>query len=329
MKPVAVPGRPPRVGILTPVYNEEESLPFYVKAVRERLFSHRQYDFRILFIEDGSRDRSWDVIEQLCREDPRFAGIRLSRNFGSHLALSAGFDRMEADALAVLACDLQDPPEVILKFLEQWQAGFQIVWGRRRTRQDIFWKVMTSNFFYRLIKRFAMPADSRFTTGSFLLVDRLVARAFRQFQERNRITFALVAWTGFRQAVVEYDRQRRLTGISGWNFGKMIKTMYDAFIGFSFVPVRIMTLCGMLAFLFAVVLAIYLLLTWYFESPAPGWTSQMLAVAFFFGIQFFLMGIAGEYLYRIYMEVTRRPLYFVSDQAGSLPPVDVDGDEGS
>ena len=308
---------PPRIVILTAVYNEEEALPLYEKAISEILLSRSDFDFRVLFIDDGSLDESWKTIREICKRDPRFEGIRFSRNFGSHTALSAGFTEARGDAITILACDLQDPPEVILEFLKKWEAGVQIVWGRRRTRKDEYWRIITSNVFHKLLRRFAMPQGSQFTTGSFFLADRRVAECMRQFQERSRITFALAAWTGFEQASVDYDRKQRVSGVSGWNFSKMLKTMYDAFIGFSFLPVRLITLVGIAAFLLTVALAVYLLYSWLTGNPVLGWTSQMMTMALFFGVQCFLMGIVGEYLYRIYAEVVRRPLYFISEQVKS------------
>lgn len=304
----------PRVVILTAVYNEESALPLYESTVTETLLSRSDYDFRVLFIEDGSRDDSWKIIRDICARDARFQAIRLSRNFGSHTALSAGFVEADGDVMAILACDLQDPPEVIIEFLKKWEEGAQIVWGRRRSRKDKFWRIATSRVFHRLLKRFAMPQGSLFTTGSFFLADQRVAQCMRQFEEKNRITFALAAWTGFEQSVVDYDRKKRMSGVSGWSFSKMVKAMYDAFIGFSLLPVRVITLTGVFAFLLTVVLASYLLYSWLTANPVLGWTSQMMTMALFFGVQCFLMGIVGEYLYRIYGEVVRRPLYFVSER---------------
>ncbi len=307
----------PCVCLLTPVYNEEDNLQRYEEEVKKVLLSSKVYNFKILLIDDGSKDRSWQLIREICSRDSRFTGIRLSRNFGSHIALSAGLDQVEGDAIGILACDLQDPPEVILRFLEKWRAGAKIVWGRRQTRDDGFFRVLASNTFFRLIRRYAMPHGSKFTTGSFLLMDRQVAKCFRSFEESNRITFALVAWTGFDQEVVNYHRNPRIAGISGWSFGRMLKTMYDAFIGFSFMPVKIMTMTGISAFLITFILSMYLLICWFMKQTIPGWTSQMLVLAFFFGVQFLLMGLMGEYLFRIYAEVIRRPLYFVSDKISS------------
>ncbi len=307
----------PGVVILTPVFNEAECLPVYESRVTETLLSRSDLDFRVLFIDDGSSDTSWSVICDICKRNPCFEGIRLSRNYGSHIALSAGFAHARGDAFATLACDLQDPPETVLDFVGKWQDGARIVWGRRRSRKDDTWRVLTSRVFHRLIRRFAMPRGSKFTTGSFLLVDRKVAECYRSFHEQNRITFALVAWTGFEQAVVDYDRKKRVSGASGWTFGKMIKTMYDAFVGFSQMPIRLITLAGVGAFVLAIVLAVYLLTSWLGGSPVPGWTSLMFTMVVFFGVQFLLMGVMGEYLYRIYMEAVRRPLFFVSETTTS------------
>jgi dolichol-phosphate mannosyltransferase len=236
------------------------------------------------------------------------------------VALSAGFAHAtDADAVATLACDLQDPPEVVSQFIDEWKAGFDIIWGKRRTRGDASWRVRTSRLFEGLIRRFAMPPGSKFATGSFLLVDRKVADCFSSFQEQNRVTFALVAWTGFSETVVEYDRVSRRFGVSGWTYSRMIKTMYDTLIGFSQMPIRLMTMTGAMVSLLTVPLASYLLFHYLTGRPLLGWTSVMLAVTLFFGLQFLMMGVVGEYLYRIYAEVVRRPLYFVSATTDGVP----------
>jgi glycosyltransferase involved in cell wall biosynthesis len=301
-----------RVTVITPVFNEEAGLADYERDVRAALLDNTEFDFDVLLIDDGSRDASWARIEEISARDPRFRGVRLSRNYGAHVALSAGFAHADGDAVATLACDLQDPPETVVDFARRWGAGAQIVWGHRRSRADAGWRVAFSRIFEGLIRRFAMPRGSRFTVGSFLLVDRRVADCFRQFQEHNRVTFALVAWTGFKQDVVEYDRRERRSGRSGWTWRRMVKTMYDTFIGFSFLPIRLMTLAGVVLSLLTVPFAVYLLFVYLTGHPLVGWTSVMLALTMFFGIQFLLMGVVGEYLYRIYAEVVRRPLYFVS-----------------
>lgn len=310
---VAQPQKRPTIFVVTPVFNEEANLSRYEQEVTRVLLCRPEYEFKVLLVDDGSSDRSWEMIREICARKPCFQGIRLSRNYGAHVALSAGFANSNGDAVATLACDLQDPPEVILEFLSKWQKGASIVWGRRRSRQEGLLRAFCSRVFFELLSRLAMPRESKFSTGSFLLADQKVVQCFNQFQERNRITFAIVAWTGFNQDVVEYDRKLRQAGRSKWNFSQMIKTTYDAFIGFSVLPVRAMTVLGIGVFFVALGLLVYLVLAWVDGHPAPGWTSQMLALSFFFGVQFLLMGIMGEYLYRIYAEVVRRPLYFISE----------------
>lgn len=308
-----------RITIITPVFNEAAGLERYEREVTRTLLASQNFEFDVLFVDDGSADGSWEAIAAICARNPRFTGVRLSRNYGAHVALSAGFSHAGGDAVATLACDLQDPPETVLEFARRWKDGAQIVWGHRRSRDDGTRRSLASSMFETLIRRFAMPRGSKFATGSFLLVDRLVADAFRQFQEHNRVTFALVAWTGFRQEIVEYDRVRRQTGASGWTWRRMVKTMYDVFIGFSFVPIRLMTLSGLLLAALTVPILIYLGYIYLTGVPLAGWTSVMAALTLFFGVQFLLLGIVGEYLYRIYAEVVRRPLYFVSDRTANAP----------
>jgi glycosyltransferase involved in cell wall biosynthesis len=320
-------GRLPIVLVLTPVYNESAGLAAYEEAVRSTLFSRTDCVVRVLFIDDGSVDDSWQRIRAIAARDSRFQGIRLSRNYGSHIALSAGFANIgDADGVATLACDLQDPPETVGAFIDEWTRGADIVWGKRVTRAESPLKISTSRVFESLIRRYAMPRGSRFTTGSFLLVDRKVADCFARFQEHNRVTFALVAWTGFSEAVVEYHRQQRRTGISGWTYGRMVKTMYDTLIGFSLMPIRAMTITGTLVSLLTMPLAAYFLYVYISGRPLPGWTSVMLALTVFFGLQFLMMGIVGEYLYRIYAEVVRRPLYFISATTEELETLRVQPD---
>jgi len=311
-----------RVVLITPVYNEADNLERYVEEVEQTLMSHGDLEFRVLFIDDGSSDDSWRLIDAITEEDPRFRGIRLSRNFGSHTAIAAGLDHLDddTDAAVVLAADLQDPPETVLEFVDSWRNGAEIVWGRRSSRLDSRWRVLASQMFSRMLRRHAMPAGSKFTTGSFFLIDRKVIGAVSQFSEANRITFALVAWTGFEQDVVDYSRQRRVAGASGWSFTDMIRAFYDAFVGFSGLPIKLMERAAMFSFFIAVGLALYVLVAAVVrETRVPGWTSQMLLLAVFFGVQFWLIAVLGQYLARIHREVVQRPLYFVSDDTVERP----------
>lgn len=321
-----------RLTVVTPVYNEAENLPRYLDEVREVLMSRDDLDVRVLFVDDASADESWEIITEISGEDPRFRGIRLSRNFGSHTAITAGFECLfdDVEAAVVLAADLQDPPETVLTFIDRWREGAEIVWGRRVTRLDSRWRVWASLLFHWMLRKHAMPKGSKFTTGSFFLIDRKVINAVLQFAEANRITFALVAWTGFDQEVVDYSRNRREAGSSGWSFADMIRTFYDAFVGFSGLPIKLMEGAALVSFLIAGALAIYVLVASLTVGiRVPGWTSQMLLFSVFFGVQFWLVGVLGQYLARIHQEVVRRPLYFISDDTSELPhssiPNDADG----
>ena len=318
------PNRLPRVTLITPVHNETENLQNYVAEVTETLLNHADMAADVLFVDDGSSDDSWKFIMAIAEHDNRFRGIRLSRNFGSHVAITAGIDNMspESDAAVVLAADLQDPPATVLEFITRWKAGTDIVWGRRSTRLDSRWRIWTSRLFHGLLKRYAMPKGSQFTTGSFFLIDRKVIQAVSQFDEANRIMFALVAWTGFEQDTVDYARRKRMAGRSGWKFTDMIKAMYDAFVGFSALPIKLMQGAAFISLLAAIVLTVYVLIASLTRGiRVPGWTSQMLLLTVFFGVQFWLVAIVGQYLARIHREVVRRPLYFVSHDTLADPPM--------
>jgi glycosyltransferase involved in cell wall biosynthesis len=311
----------PQLVVLTPVFNEIDSLPRFVTEVTAEILDRSDLRARVLFVDDGSADGSWDFIEQISATDPRFQGLRLSRNFGAHAAIAAGLANLadDVDAVAIVACDLQDPPSTVLRFVEAWRNGSDIVWGQRIERQDSRWKVTSSHVFEAILRRWAMPPGSLFTTGSFLLADRRVIEAVRQMPERNPITFALVAWTGFDQSRVPYQRRERVAGSSGWTLRRMMKTMYDAFVGFSGLPIRAMKVAGLSASFSAVAVAVYLIVSRVAHTTAPGWLSEMLLLSVFFAIQFTLTALTGEYLARIYSEAVRRPLFFVSETTQDSP----------
>jgi dolichol-phosphate mannosyltransferase len=303
------------LAVLTPVLNEEANIEQYVDAVRTEILDRADLDAYVIFVDDGSSDSSWAAISAICSTDRRFRGIRLSRNFGSHTATWAAFTSIQpdTDAAVILACDLQDPVATVLEFVERWRLGADIVWGVRRKRSDPGWRILTSHAFEALLRRYAMPRGSGFTTGGFMLLDLRVIAAVLQMREQNRITFALVAFTGFEQDRVEYVRRNRVAGRSGWTFGAMLKTLYDAFVGFSALPIRLMTSAAIIALVIAMSLSAFLVVSFLIKRPIPGWTSQMLITSVFFGIQFSLTAIMGQYLSRIYAEVLRRPSFFISD----------------
>ena len=306
----------PRIDIITAAFNEEETLLLYEQKVKESLFTHPEFEFKVLLVDDGSEDRTWKIMSEMCARDARFTALRLSRNFGAHVAESAALACVQGDAAVMLAADLQDPPEVILRFIEAWREGAKIVWGKRRTRDDALWRRLASNFFSFIALRFALPPGSKMTSGGFMLLDRQVVHCVRQYQERNRRMVSLVAWTGFDQAVIEYDRKARIAGHPGWTFWKMIRSAYDILIGFSQLPARVMTLIGVTVFLVSVLLGVFIIFNWWFGHPLLGWSSMLLVMLSLFGLQFLMLGLVGEYLFRIYTESVQRPLYFISETVG-------------
>jgi dolichol-phosphate mannosyltransferase len=236
------------------------------------------------------------------------------------VALAAGFDHVakDADLIATLACDLQDPPETILEFVQEWRKGASIVWGARRSRSDSHWRRAASRMLEIGLRRYAMPRDSRFQTGSFFLIERIVLDSVRQFREQARVTFALVAWTGFDQATVDYDRRMRTGGRSGWTVAQMLNTAYDVFIGFSPIPAKVLTAFGFVMLVTSIVAVFYLVFSWLVQDVQVGWTGLMATMTLCFGLLFVMIGISFEYLYRIFVEAKDRPLYFVSQQVGDV-----------
>jgi glycosyltransferase involved in cell wall biosynthesis len=310
----------PLLVVVTPVFNEAMLLEIYAAEVKRVLLERSDIEARVILVDDGSSDDSWKVICRLVKDDDRFSAVRLSRNFGAHVALAAGFDHVsnDADLIATLACDLQDPPEIILEFLEEWRKGANIVWGARRSRSEGPWRRAASRLLEIGLRRYAMPRHSRFQTGSFFLIERIVLDSVRQFREQARVTFALVAWTGFDQSIVPYDRRMRTGGRSGWTFAQMLNTAYDVFIGFSPVPAKVLTAFGFVMLITSVVAVFYLVFTWLVHDVQVGWTGLMATMTLCFGLLFLMIGISFEYLYRIFVEAKNRPLYFVSQQVGDV-----------
>ncbi len=320
----------PRLAIVTPVFNEAENLALYAETVRRVLLSAPDIDASVLLVDDGSTDASWSAIDALSEQDPRFRGLRLSRNFGAHLALAAGFDHVgpEADIAATLPCDLQDPPDTILGFVAAWRGGAQIVWGARNERADSPFRRRASSLLETILRRYAMPKGSKFRTGSFLLMDRVVLDCFLRFREHSRVTFALVAWTGFDQEVVHYDRKARVMGRSGWTLGRMLNSAYDVFVGFSPLPAKAVTMLGFGVAVLSFLAILYLVVDWLVRDVQPGWTGIMATTTIFFGVLFMMVGMIAEYLYRIFIETKGRPLYFIAETAGAVNRSPASADDG-
>jgi glycosyltransferase involved in cell wall biosynthesis len=307
----------PLIAIVVPVHNERDNLATFREEVSAVLHQLGEYDWEFVFVDDGSTDGSFQVLETLRDLDPRITALRFPRNFGSHVAIAAGIDHARGDAAVIMAADLQDPPALIREFVARWRDGFDVVWGARSGRDDGRLRAWAMNRFYSLVRRIAIPRYPKGGTGSFCLITKPVMDAFRQMNERNRLTFGLIAWAGFRETHVPYHRPRRLVGSSSWTMGKMMKAAIDTFVSFSFLPIRAISLAGLLlsglSFLFGFYVLVNKLV---FGTHVEGWTSVMLAVLLLGGVQLVMVGVLGEYLWRALDEARARPLYIVERTLG-------------
>ncbi len=311
----------PLVAIVVPVFNEHDNLRSFHAAVSDVIATMPEYDWEFVFVDDGSRDGSFDVLTQLRTADVRVRAIRFARNFGSHVAIAAGIDYCQGDAAIVMAADLQDPPALIREFVARWREGYDVVWGARTGRDEGALRSVGMSMFYRMVRRFAIPSYPPGGTGSFCLITAPVITAFRQCQERNRLTFGLVAWSGFRATDVPYHRPRRLIGSSSWTLRKMLKAALDTFISFSSLPIRTISFLGILVSALSFLFGVYVLVNQiFFGTRVQGWSSVMLVVLVLGGVQLLMIGVLGEYLQRILDEARGRPLYVVERTLGLSQP---------
>ena len=303
------------VSLVLPVYNEEAVIGELTRRLSELL---AQADpagvWDVIFVNDGSKDTSRELLEAACASEPRFKVVNLSRNFGHQIAITAGLDRAEGDAVVIMDADLQDPPEVIAEMLARYAEGYDVVYAVRRRRHGESWfKRVTAALFYRILERVVgvkIPTD----TGDFRLMSRRAVLALRGLREANRFVRGLVAWIGFRQTAVYYDRNARFAGDTHYPLHKMLRFASDGIVSFSTLPLRIATFLGVLSGLIAAAVA-----GWVFVAVlsgayiVPGWATLMLAVSLASSAQLLMIGILGEYLGRVYDEVKRRPLYLVDE----------------
>jgi glycosyltransferase involved in cell wall biosynthesis len=307
----------PLIAIVVPVHNEKDNLARFHEEVSRVMHDLGEYDWEFVFVDDGSSDRSFEVIQTLRDLDSRVTAIRFPRNFGSHVAIAAGLDHAKGDAAVIMAADLQDPPSLITAFVARWREGFDVVWGARSGRDDGKMRAWAMSRFYSLVRSIAIPSYPKGGTGSFCLIARPVMDAFRQMNERNRLTFGLIAWAGFRETQVPYHRPRRLVGSSSWTTGKMFKAAVDTFVSFSSLPIRAISYFGLFVSALSFLFGFYVLVNkLFYGTHVEGWTSVMLAVLLLGGVQLVMIGVLGEYLWRVLDEARARPLYIIERTIG-------------
>lgn len=302
----------PVYSIVAPVFNEEETLPHFYKRVIEVMEGVAE-SFELILINDGSRDGSYGLMQDLHKRDPRVRVIDFSRNFGHQIAISAGLDYACGQAVIILDADLQDPPEVIPELIVRWKSGAEVVYAQRARRKgETKFKLLTAAAFYRLIARIT-SVDIPRNTGDFRLLDRRVVDALVTMREQHRFMRGLSAWVGFRQEALPYERQERYAGKSKYPLRKMINFSLDAITSFSHVPLELATTFGFILAGLSLVGILVAAILRIFTGAIVGQASTLILVLFLGGIQLIFLGIIGEYLGRIYDEVRSRPLYIVRE----------------
>lgn len=306
------------LSVVAPCLNEEDGLEeFYLRLIKTIRFSQIT-DFEIILVDDGSADRTWEMIRYLSRRDSKVRGVKLSRNFGHQAALTAGLDEAKGEFIFIIDSDLQDPPELLAPMLEKMREGFDVVYGQRRARQgETKFKLVTAAAFYRLLNFFSdinIPKD----TGDFRIINRRVLDAYRSLNESQRFTRGLIAWLGFRQAPLLYDRHPRFAGSTKYPLRKMINFSLDAITGFSLRPLRIITYIGVLTSVVSIIAFLYSINEWLHSNTVTGWTSLMTAICVLSSVQLVCLGVVGEYVGRTFTEAKRRPLYLVQERAEAV-----------
>lgn len=301
-----------KLTVVVAARNESEALPQLHPRIAAVLDTLRDIDGHVLYVDDGSTDATWAVMRRLADEDPRVSLLKLSRNFGKELALTAGLDQVEDGAVVILDADGQDPPELIPQFVDKWREGYDDVHGTRIARDGESWlKRATAAAFYRVIGRLSktpIPAD----TGDFRLLSPRALAALRQIRERHRFMKGLFGWVGFNRVAIPYHREARVAGKSNFNFWKLWNFALEGLTSFSTAPLRVATYLGVATALLAFVYAVYIVvkaLLW--GDPVAGWPTMMVVILFLGGVQLVALGLIGEYLGRLYEEAKQRPLYLV------------------
>jgi len=305
--------------IVVPLFNEEEVLNYTYSRLK-KVMDSLNTKYEVIMVNDGSRDKTSYLAKEICQKDNSFKLINFSRNFGHQTAITAGMDFSKGEAIIVIDADLQDPPEIIPKMIEEWKNGYEVVYARRISRQgETFFKKATSSLFYRTLNKLSdisIPND----VGDFRLIDKKVKEALLKIPEHNRYIRGLISWLGFKQTAVEFVREKRFAGETKYPIRKMIKLAVDGITSFSYKPLKFGTSIGIFLSFFSLIFAlvVVLLRTFNIVNMEPGWASLMSVMLFFFGVVLIMLGIIGEYIARIFEEVKGRPLYIISEKIGDF-----------
>jgi dolichol-phosphate mannosyltransferase len=318
----------PVLSFVIPVYNEEQTIPELDRRLRALLTAIGAdaqgavgESWEVIFVNDGSSDGSLPLLKQLAAAEPRFKVLSLARNFGHQVAITAGLDRADGDAVVVMDADLQDPPEVVGQMVARWREGFDVVFAvRARRHGETAFKRLTAAVYYRLLRAMLGGISIPLDAGDFRLMSRAVVLTLRALREHHRFVRGLVSWVGFRQTAVDYERPPRFAGETKYPLRKMLRFAIDGITSFSTVPLRMATWLGVLAGATAMAGVGWALYSKFFGGVVRGWTTIMILVGLGSSAQLLMTGILGEYVGRIYEEVKRRPLYVVEGEVNLAAP---------
>ena len=300
------------VTILVPAYNEEEVLYMLYGRLKKIMDENSKYDFEILFVNDGSKDNSLKIMQELREKDKRVCYLNLSRNFGKETGMIAGMDYSNGDAVIIIDADLQDPPELIPEMLKYWEEGYDDIYAKRRSRQGETWlKKFTSTMYYKVLQAFTKIQIQK-DTGDFRLLDRRCVEALKSIRESQRYTKGLFSWIGYNKKEILYDRDPRAAGKTKWNYKKLVDLSIDGITSFTTSPLRWSAILGIIVSIIGFIYMIYIIIkTMAFGVDVPGYASTMVVILFLGGVQLIFLGVIGEYLGRAFYETKGRPLYFI------------------
>ena len=300
------------VTILIPAYNEQEALPILYKRLVKLMDSLPQYNFELLFVNDGSRDKTLEILKEMRKSDSRVCYVNLSRNYGKEVAMIAGFDYVNGDCMINIDADLQDPPELIPEMLKYWEEGYDDVYAKRKSRKgESILKKLTSWGYYRVLQSMT-NIQIQTDTGDFRLLDRRCVEAIRQMRESQRYTKGLYSWIGYKKKEILYDRDARVAGKTKWNYRQLANLSIDGITSFTTSPLRWAAIIGMLVSLCGFIYMIIIIAKTLISGiDVPGYASMMVVILFLGGLQLIFLGIIGEYLGRAFYESKGRPLYFI------------------
>ena len=306
-----------KITIIVPSYNEEESIPYLYDRLNTMMNNLNNYAFEVLFVNDGSKDKTLELIKELRSKDKRISYVNFSRNFGKETAMIAGLDYATGDCVIFIDADLQDPPELIPELIKYWEEGYDDVYARRNSRKgETFLKKFTSKMYYKVLQSLTRVEIQK-DTGDFRLLDRRCVNALKKLRESQRCSKSMFSWIGYNKKEVRYDRDPRIAGKTKWNYKKLVDLAIDGITAFTTSPLRVSTFLSIPTFLAFLIYLIYVIVEAVkLSTGIQAIQVLILLILFFFGTMMLLIGIVGEYLGRIFNETKNRPLYFVDESNG-------------